>query len=247
MPNARPPTAKPPARGGKKKPVSGEALVARLAKRILSGAYPPGTSLPREIDLSEELGVGRPAIREAIRTLTAKGMVEPRKRFGTRVRPTSDWVRLDEQVLNWQLEALPRIQLIRDVLDMRRVIEPAAAELTARQGRDEELALIERAFRRMEAAAGHDAADYADADLLFHRTILTASGNALLGSMASFLTWTLKASFGLSSGNPGAPFRSLAAHRAVLDALWRRDSADAREKMLVLIETANDRIQQAER
>ena len=76
-------------------------LAEKLAQRILKGEYEPGTILPGEIELGEQFGVSRTAVREAVKTLTAKGMVLPRPRIGTRVMPQSNWNFLDQELLTW--------------------------------------------------------------------------------------------------------------------------------------------------
>ena len=100
-------------------------LAEKLAQRILKGEYEPGTILPGEIELGEQFGVSRTAVREAVKTLTAKGMVLPRPRIGTRVMPQSNWNFLDQELLTWWMTEENFHQVIDHFLVMRICLEPS--------------------------------------------------------------------------------------------------------------------------
>lgn len=100
-------------------------LAEKLAQRILKGEYAPGAILPGEIELGDQFGVSRTAVREAVKTLTAKGMVLPRPRIGTRVMPQANWNFLDQELLTWWMTEDNFSQVIKHFLVMR--ISPGAS------------------------------------------------------------------------------------------------------------------------
>ena len=104
-------------------------LVEQIGRRILGGELAPGAMLPREAELVRELGISRTAVREAIKVLAAKGLVESRQKLGMRVRPERAWNLLDPDVLAWQAASGPSPELIEHLVELRRMIEPAAARL----------------------------------------------------------------------------------------------------------------------
>src|SRR5207249_5155549 len=145
-------------------------IVHDIGRQILSGEIQPGEVLP--------LRSGRPAsrtvLREAIKVLAAKGLVESRPKTGTRVRPRPSWNLLDPDVLAWQREGASPAQFLRKLTEVRRIVEPAAAELAGERANAREVAGIEEAFRHMESALAVRAVDYEAfdiADMRFHRAI----------------------------------------------------------------------------
>src|SRR5688572_27001471 len=106
-----------------------QALARKLGIAILSGEYQPGEAFGGEIERSESLGLSRTAYREAMRILTAKGLLESRPRAGTRVTPRRNWNLLDPDMLEWMFAGTPDERFIGDLFELRGVIEPAAAEL----------------------------------------------------------------------------------------------------------------------
>lgn len=213
-------------------------VVDRLGQRILRGDVQPGHALPPETELCEELGVSRGALREAIKALRAKGLVDPRPRIGTRVRPREQWNFLDPDVLRWGQEA-DRNALLADLSDLRSAVEPAAASAAALRGADAELQQASQAFSAMETAA--NAADHPafnQADYLFHRAILRASHNDLFVSLGNAIDIALHESFNVSSQLPGAMVASLPRHRAVLNAVLAHDAHMAAQAAVELVMTA---------
>ena len=199
-------------------------VVESLAQRILSGEIKPGESLPNTHDLSAELGVSRSALREAIKVLTAKGMLEVRPRTGTRILPRSAWNLMDPELLSWCGPALDE-DLVRSLLECRQLIEPGAAALAARRANPALLAEIEAAFNRMGEARSLD--DRVQADLDFHVAILRASGNLFLAQWGATVSSVLLAAFRLSTGAASSYDLAFSAHRDVMEAIRRRDAAAA--------------------
>jgi biotin operon repressor len=121
-------------------------LVNRLGREIVSGRFSASDSLPNEGALSSELKISRTAVREAIKMLTAKGLVGSRPRRGTEVRPVSDWNLLDSDVLRWLRQSPPDRRIVIELLELRLGFEPAAAALAARRADPTQLARIEEAY-----------------------------------------------------------------------------------------------------
>jgi DNA-binding FadR family transcriptional regulator len=218
------------------------AVTEALAQRVITGQWAEGTPLPTEITLAEQLGVARTSVREALSRLKAKGLVASRQKAGTRVLPRMQWNMLDEDVLRWVWSGHDRVQVAQHLMQLRRIVEPAACEIAAATASDAAIGVIERAYRGMDAA-GMDVVAYAAPDLAFHRAILAATGNPFLVTLGAGIEAALRMSFELSMRQPGAPRRSLPLHRAVLDAIWSHQPAQARKAMETLLGLTESNIQ----
>ena len=126
------------------------SVVDAIGRWILGGTYAPDDLLPREDDLAAELGVSRTSIREAVKVLSAKGLLQARRRVGVRVRNRDEWNLLDPQVLSWHPDVGRDEALITSLIEARRIIEPAAAALAAKRATAADLAQIEQAYLGME-------------------------------------------------------------------------------------------------
>jgi len=187
-----------------------------LGTKIVRGEHLVGEVLPTETSLGISLGVSRTAIREAIKVLSSKGLVEVRRKTGSRVRAQRDWNALDPDVIGWQFsgDGTP-IRMINDLIELRRIIEPACARLAAKLATAEELAEIEKAFIEMEQATGKTEASV-EADLKFHLAILEATHNSFMRPFGALIQAALRASFRLTNADTAAYRLSLTKHRAVL-------------------------------
>ena len=143
-----------------------------IGLRILRGELRPGDPLPVDDDPTSDLNVSRTVVREAVKVLAAKGLVEARPKTGTQVRSRVYWNLMDPDVLAWRLEADPDDGFFLDVSELRRVIEPAVAALAAERASSEEVAELEAAFAEMEATAPDYGDAYIAADVRFHEVIL---------------------------------------------------------------------------
>lgn len=220
-----------------------QEAVDQIANWIVGGRFTVGTALPTEEELGEELRVSRTVVREAMRTLVAKGMVDVRRRHGTRVQPVDSWSLFDPQVVAWRLTSGVDRGFIEDLVRFRLGIEPYAAGLAAANP-DFPAEALERAFARMEAAVDGDGS-YHEADLEFHETIIVGSNNQFLRQLAPLLGNMLRISFGLSVISMETARGSLPMHRDVADAIIARDAERARSSLTRLIEAAREDILQA--
>lgn len=161
-------------------------LAEKLAQRILTGDYAPGTILPGELELGEQFGVSRTAVREAVKTLTAKGMVLPRPRIGTRVMPQSNWNFLDQELLSWWMTEQNFNQVIEYFLVMRSSLEPQACLLAATLGTAEQKARLNTLMVEMVELKRHfNRERWIEVDMAWHEHVYEMSGNPFLTSFAS--------------------------------------------------------------
>lgn len=217
--------------------------VDHLGAAIVAGHYAAGAVVPPEPMLCEELGVSRTVVREAVKSLIAKGLVSTGPKVGTRVLSEDQWNWFDPDVIAWKSRAGLTRDFLRDLQDLRRVMEPAAVRLAAERATREDLAGIEAAFAGMRKAA-EEGGDYVACDLRFHQGLLRASHNRMIVQMSKVLSALLRTSFEISTTREDGPRQSLPLHRAVLDAVIAHDPAGAERAILVLIEGANEDIEQ---
>jgi DNA-binding FadR family transcriptional regulator len=208
-----------------------------LGEAIVAGRYPPGSSIPPEPLLCEELGVSRTVVREAIKSLVAKGLISTGPKVGTRVLAAEHWNTFDAEVVGWHARSGLGRDFVMDLQELRRVVEPAAVRLAAERASAEDLSALQAAYDEM-ALAIEQGGDYLGPDLAFHQTLLRASGNRLLQQMGRVLGTLLRASFELSSSRRNAPAQSLPLHRTLLDAVARGQPARAERACLELIDSA---------
>jgi GntR family galactonate operon transcriptional repressor len=215
-------------------------VVHTIGLLIVSGGLQPGDPLPPEDELTSDLAVSRTVLREAVKVLAAKGLVEARPKTGTRVRDRTAWNILDPDVLSWRIEASNDSLLYQETTEIRLAIEPLAARLAATRALDEETASIAEAYQAMEAGVDDQLA-YLAADLRFHDRILGACHNELLGHLGGVLRGVLRTTFEFTTTPKRSRRRALPLHRAILDGIAARDEDRAEEAARTLIaDTAAD-------
>lgn len=212
-----------------------------LGLAILSGRFAVGASLPPEPLLCDELGVSRTVVREAIKSLVAKGLLSTGPKVGTRVMPEAHWNWFDPDVVAWQAQCGLSPAFLKDLQELRRVVEPAAVRLAAERATPDDIAQIEIAYAGMQKAV-QEGGDYVTHDLRFHQGLLKASHNRMLVQMSKALDALLRTSFEISTRIKDGPKNSLPLHRAVLNAVIAREPAKAERAIMVLIEGAKDDI-----
>lgn len=208
-----------------------------LGVAILTGRYRPGDVLPGEIEFSHQLQVSRTAYREAIRILAAKGLVESRPKTGTRVSERGRWNLLDPDLLAWSFEGEPSEALIRDLFELRMIVEPAAAELAARRRTSADLARMGHALEEMARHGLGTPAGQA-ADQLFHHVLLEATRNAPLLSLSSSIEAAVCWTTIFKQRKRKLPRDPLPDHRALFAAIAESDPEAARSAMTELIRLA---------
>lgn len=220
------------------------AMLDALGKEIVTGGY-DDQPFPTEAELARRHDVSRSVTREAVKMLTAKGLLTARPRKGTTVRPPSRWNLFDPDVLRWLLERKFSLELLRQFSELRIAIEPAAAALAARASDAEGRAAIGAGYARMVAAeAGND--DPLEADIAFHIAILEASANPFYQQFRDVVTTALRTSIRFTNRFKGRT-ASLPQHHAVMSAIERGDADGAKAGMEDLIADVMNLIAGAER
>lgn len=213
------------------------AVVAHLGELIVRGDVAPGATLDPAL-LERELGVSRTVVREALRVLAAKGLVDARPKRGTVVRARAEWSLLDADVLRWQAQNRADDAFLANLAEVRGIVEPAAARLAADRRTEADLTTLRRALAVMaDPEASVDAV--VEADLVFHRALLAAAHNELLRQMEQVIATGLRARDLLVHGR-GPWEDSVPAHRAVADAVAAGD-ADGAERAVRDLLTQADR------
>ncbi|MCT9810706.1 FadR family transcriptional regulator [Acidovorax sp. Be4] len=215
-------------------------IVDAVGASIVAGRYAEGSQLPTEPQLAETYGASRLIIREAMKSLAAKGLVSIRPRTGTHVLPRSEWNLFDPAVLGWQSEAPPDPQLIADLMELRQTIEPLAARLAASRAQPQQVADIREAFEAM--AQAQTQVTYIQADLRFHGAVVRSCGNQFIMQLETALSAVWKTSFQASSDAWGPDAQALALHQSLLHAIEAHDPQGAEAAVLALIARAVVRI-----
>ena len=220
-------------------------VIARdLGIAIAAGELRPGDTLSGEVASSAQLSVSRTAYREAVRILAAKGMVESRTRTGTRVSPRHRWHILDSEVLGWFLQTRPSEAFVRDLFEVRMMVEPPAAALAAERRTDAQLQSMTEALAAMDRLKLSTEPGRA-ADRAFHNAILEATQNeaviALSSSVGAAIRWTTHFKHRVQL----APRDPMAEHLLVLQAIAARDPDLARRRMTDLVRFALADMQQS--
>ncbi|WP_281985379.1 FadR/GntR family transcriptional regulator [Thalassorhabdomicrobium marinisediminis] len=217
------------------------SAVAIVGERIVAGEFQPDRPLPVEADLASSLNIGRSVLREAMKVLAAKGMVLARPRVGTVIQPRNNWNLFDQDVLHWMLRPkLVEPELIRDIFEARRLIEPEAARLAAANATEADRMRIRTNYFAMADSVGDSEASV-QADIEFHKSVLEASDNAILIAFSPALSTILAAFFQLSIQNPEIFPENLGAHEKVSRMILSQDADGAYDAMLrVLAFTERD-------
>jgi DNA-binding FadR family transcriptional regulator len=206
-----------------------------IARRILAGEIAAGATL-NITALQAELDVSLTALREALKVLSAKGIVDARQKRGTFVRPRADWNLLDGDVIRWQFAEGADPRLLDQLHEVRSIIEPAAARLAANRATEADLATLDGALDEMSAADG-DLVAVVGADLSFHRALLAATHNELLERMEVVMETGLaerdRLVHGVAQHDDPVP-----SHRAVVDAIRANDATGAEQAMRGLLDKA---------
>lgn len=224
-----------------------DRVAGTLAKEILTGVFAPGDNLPHETLLIERFKVSRTVLREALKTLSAKGLVSSRARVGTRVLSSLNWNFFDSELLGWRVELGIDDELRSSLTEIRLAVEPASAALAAKRCTPEQVRQLRECVRRMAWSEGNRE-KFAEADLEFHILIGIASGNLMMRTLAAVIEAALYASFQENSPVVGDDLEeTAAAHRAIVDAIENADPNGASAAMVRVIEIGLERISKKQR
>ncbi|GAA2895859.1 FadR/GntR family transcriptional regulator [Streptosporangium fragile] len=218
-------------------------VVHTLGRQIVSGELDPGNPLPTEEQLVAELGVGRSAVREGVKVLAGKGLLQSRTSAGTRVRPRDSWNLLDPDVLSWRFVPAPQPRDVRVLADLRVALEPGAARVAAERADAEGVRRIDEALAALYATAD-DPDAFIEADLGFHRAVFAASGNDLLLYIYEMISIALRSVRQVHTRAVAHNKETLPNHERVAVAIRRRHHRKAEEAMRDVVEVARSDAEQ---
>ncbi|QGZ62914.1 FadR/GntR family transcriptional regulator [Paraburkholderia acidisoli] len=222
------------------------SLVSKVMDGLISGIVEEryGAILPPQDVLSKEFDVSRTVMREALSMLLARHMLDVRPKIGTRIRPMRDWRMIDEDVVNWRFRAKPDNTFLRDVIEFRGSIEPAACALAAERANAADIAGIRDAFEALRQIDVNDPG-FQTADALLHTRILAASGNQFYQQMAAIMRGALSLVNPIINAREGGWENVLAAHERVVDAIERRAPKEAEAAARAMIEFTAEELSHA--
>lgn len=225
-------------------------VASGLGRRIVAGEWTSGDILPTETELMEELKVGRSVVREAMRILNAKGLVRSRQMEGTKVMPRAEWRLLDPDLIQWRMQAADRKVLLKDLLQVRLVLEPGVVWTATANGSDDAKARIHAAYAakgsvRSETATPQQQRDhFITTDLEFHRAFLAAIGSEILEQLFSVIEAALALMIDVQMQTRGSTTTLVGMeetdqlHQDVYDAFAANDADKAEQAMRYLIQRA---------
>ncbi|MEV4620669.1 FadR/GntR family transcriptional regulator [Asanoa sp. NPDC049573] len=215
-----------------------KAITAELVQRIVRGVHQPGTPLPPEPALCETFAVSRTVVREAVKILQEKGLVQVRQGTGTIVTAPSEWDMLDELVLGATIAEDESLAILDDVVATRRVLEADMANVTARQVDEETLDLLRAQVDRMDELVG-DHVTYEEHDRAFHDTIMRASANRVARAVVrSLQSQVIRTAAYLGRTERALCIASNAGHRRIYERIAAHDPAGAADAMFTHITDA---------
>lgn len=207
-------------------------VAERLGISIVRGDTKPGDPLPSEVRICEMMNVSRTVVREAIRTLVSKGLLESRPKSGTRVRPQENWNHLDPDVLRWRLELADTDTYLVKLYQLRQALDPMASAIAATNAEQSDRERIAAAFQQMTDAK--DDAAFVIADIAFHKAIYLATRNEFFWPVAQMFDFTLRQSFTIAAGGSHRA-KALSEHHDLLAAIEARDPQRARDATEILV------------
>lgn len=217
-------------------------VVNELGKSIVSGELEPGTLLPNDAELSARFGVSRTVLRESMKTLAAKRLIEPKAKVGTRILEESQWNYFDADVLGWRCEAGIDSRLIYEIAEIRLALEPAAAAAAARRATPNEIEAL-RTIAAKFNDLNHSRESIAKVDLEFHLAVAKLSGNPFMRSASALIEAALVISFKLSS--PAASSETIAEisdnHMEIVNRIEAGDEVGAADAMRNVIKVGEER------
>lgn len=208
-------------------------LAEKIAQRILKGEYAAGSILPGEMELGDLFGVSRTAVREAVKTLAAKGMLLPRPRIGTRVMPRSHWNFLDKELIAWWMTKDNFSHVVEEFLIMRNSLEPQACALAAINSNEQQRTRLTQLMAQMtELQTAFDRQRWIEVDMAYHELIYEMSGNPFMTSFANLFRSIYYNYFTAITDNEVI---KLDLHQAIVDAIAKGEGQAAFNACLTLL------------
>jgi DNA-binding FadR family transcriptional regulator len=233
-------------RAGRARPRTNYDHVAReLGIDIISGRYPENALLPGDSELLARFQVSRTVLREALKTLSAKGLIQAKAKVGTRVLERRFWNLFDPEILYWHAEAGIGTEFLLSLGEMRLALESKAAALAANRRSPEQVVELYKCVELM-ARTDQTGMDFVESDLGFHVCVAEASGNPFMRSITAIIEVALATTFQFSSPVLGSAEHRIVVerHRAVADAIAKRNEQGARESMRVVVGESIERLKE---
>ena len=206
-----------------------DRLTRQFGRQIAHGEFEAGAALPSEAELCVRFDASRNVIREVIKVLSTKKLIDAQRHRGLFVMPQGQWNYLDADVLEWALEKGSNPELIRSLVEVRSLIEPTIARWAAERATAVDLVAIEASYNAMNANL-HDTHAFQDADILFHKAILIATHNVVILQLSDAVSALQRAIFDYTFVT-GMQHMTLTMneHHDLFDAI-RRKNPDAAEQ-----------------
>jgi DNA-binding FadR family transcriptional regulator len=204
-----------------------------IGERILGGEFPVGSALPNEAEWGKAYKASRTAVREALKTLMAKGLISSRPKVGSRVEPRSSWNILDREVMEWHHAAADRKGFIAKTQEARKLLEPGIAELAATKRSAAQLERLIEALRWMEKAK--TVADTIAADIEFHAALVECANNELLVPFGIIIEKALATLFEFTTTRNPHYDQALNMHRTIVQKIKVGDGPGAKKAMIALL------------
>lgn len=215
-------------------------VACEVARKILSGELAQNEIIPSEMTLCEQFNISRTALREAIKLLTSKGLLESKPKVGTRVKSRDNWNFLDSQLLDWVIDLSDNEEIYQEFLALRKAIEPEAAALAAEHATAEQRILLSATFQKMDYIdANFNVEAWTEADMEFHRLIFLSTGNSFYLPFANVLCTMFKSFIGHSAEEGGTCIEE---HREIYRAIMAGDVNKARQANINLLNHSNHRL-----
>lgn len=231
---------------GRNMRTSHSQVVDELGRAIIGGDYPVGATLPGDQELAQRFKVSRTVLREAMKTLAAKGLIVPRARIGTRVTPKNQWNLFDSDVLTWHFQVGVDAEFLNHLSEIRLAFEPYSAKLAAENASEDDVKQLYKLAAEM-GDPEHTPETLALADLRFHLGIAEASRNPFMRTVGSLIEAALVSVFKLSSPPLGdnRTAEISQSHQLIVDAIAKKDCEGAENAMRAVIVTGRDRVKSA--
>lgn len=203
-------------------------VINEIGAGVISGRFPIGTTLPNDVTLMDEFGVSRTVLREALKTLEAKGLLEARPKIGTKVAKKNRWNLYDPQVLAWHLEAPPDREFLAGLCEVRRSLEPVGAGHAALRRTADQIRLMQYWIRQMETSLDQPQ-NFCLADFELHRIVADASHNPFIRSLSGVIELSHAFAYLQPVTEPGTGdlLPLFLAHRSLVHAIERGNEPDA--------------------
>ncbi|MGH1352836.1 MAG: FadR/GntR family transcriptional regulator [Methyloligellaceae bacterium] len=218
-------------------------LVEEIGQDIVLGKYNPGSLIPTDNELEETYAMSRTVVREAKKTLGAKGLITSKAKVGTMVLPKTEWNMFDQDILRWHFAEGVQPEFISDLFDIRLIFEPSAAALAAQNATEEDKVSLRLIIEEFEEST-HTHAQFAAIDLKLHKAILKASGNSFLNTLAGLIEAALFGVFKRTSPNRDQKRMLLVVeeHKRIVDAICAGNAKAAEKAMTSVIASGNENI-----